>query len=491
MTLPRSWLLLLACALAFLFLGSRGLYDPDEGRYTNVALNMLDSGDWINPQRNEDTGHWTKPPLTYWAIAGSVELLGKNTWAARVPSAFAFLVCAFACWRAARRLAPGAEDLAALAYLTMLLPAMASQLATTDFLLSAFQALAMLAFVEWRFTAGGGARRWIVLMWAAFALAFLTKGPPALLPLLVLAVFGLLAPGEKRQGAATVALGVLVFAAIALPWFLVVTATHPGLMGYFLGREVVDRVASGDFARHAEWYGWAEIYLPTLLLGTLPWTWRLLRWARGLGAALRGWRERAVRAAQAPDLLLALWVALPLLVFCLARSRLPLYLLPLAAPLALVVARQVSGGLAAPPRARTWIVWAAVLVALRLGSALVPNDGDASAWAREIAARVPGPVREVAFVEDMPRYGLRLYLGAQVKTLSLAPTGAFAYNPEFDAALDDVLASLPRDGQVVLVTKAKNLAAVSQRLRAHGLTAVVKGAPWHKRVVIVPGPPPA
>ena len=49
----RRWLILLgALALAFAFLGTRGLWDPDEGRYTNVALNMLDSGDWLNPKRN-------------------------------------------------------------------------------------------------------------------------------------------------------------------------------------------------------------------------------------------------------------------------------------------------------------------------------------------------------------------------------------------------------------------------------------------------------
>jgi hypothetical protein len=38
-------------------LGSRGIWDPDEGRYTNVALTMLDSGNWGDPMRNGDTGH--------------------------------------------------------------------------------------------------------------------------------------------------------------------------------------------------------------------------------------------------------------------------------------------------------------------------------------------------------------------------------------------------------------------------------------------------
>ena len=53
-----GWSIALICVvLALGFIGMRGIWDPDEGRYTNVALNMLDSGDWTNPMRNEHTGH--------------------------------------------------------------------------------------------------------------------------------------------------------------------------------------------------------------------------------------------------------------------------------------------------------------------------------------------------------------------------------------------------------------------------------------------------
>ena len=75
----KPGLLVVVCVavlVGFGFLGSRGIWDPDEGRYTNVALNMVDGGDWVNPRRNDDVDHWTKPPLTYWAIAASTELFG-------------------------------------------------------------------------------------------------------------------------------------------------------------------------------------------------------------------------------------------------------------------------------------------------------------------------------------------------------------------------------------------------------------------------------
>ena len=180
--------------------------------------------------------------------------------------------------------------------------------------------------------------------------------------------------------------------AIALPWFAIVAYRHQGLLGYFLGAEVVDRVASNNFARHGEWYGWAEVYIPTLLLGTLPWTLRIIAWVRGLPASFQRWRDAAARQAQAPALLLALWVLLPLVVFCIARSRLPLHVLPLFVPLALLVARQVPEGKSGIPDWRWLVLWGCALVALRAGVAHYPSDQDASHWAKEILARAPSPV---------------------------------------------------------------------------------------------------
>jgi 4-amino-4-deoxy-L-arabinose transferase-like glycosyltransferase len=485
---PRRWLALAALLLAFCCLGSRGLYDPDEGRYTNVALTMLDSGDWLDPQRSEDTGHWTKPPLTYWAIASSVAVFGQNAWAARLPMALSFLACVGLCWASARRLAPGRENLAALAYMTMLMPFGASGLVTTDFLLAAFQALGVFAFVRARFDEAGPGR-WPWLMWGAFALAFLTKGPPALLPLLAMLVFLWLSPAPRPQRAFQVVGGVMLFLAIALPWFAIVSWTHPGLLGYFVGAEVVARVATNEFARHGEWYGWAEVYVPTLLLGTLPWTLRLLGWARELPAAVRRWRDAEARQAEAPALLLALWVLLPLLVFCLARSRLPLYLLPLFVPLALLVAQRATGGARGVPDWRLLALWVCVLLALRVGAAHYPSGQDASAWAKEIDARSTAPVREVVFVEDMPRYGLHLYLQAEVETLSLEElANQPAFNPEYDESLAVELAESASEPGVVYVTKQPIWATVQQHIARRGFRATPLGDAFHGRVIFVVAP---
>jgi 4-amino-4-deoxy-L-arabinose transferase-like glycosyltransferase len=484
----RARIALLAIMLAFGFLGLRGIWDPDEGRYTNVAMNMLDGGDWLTPRRSAEVGHWTKPPLTYWAIAASVATFGRNPWAARLPSALAFLLCTWLVWRIARRIAPGSEDQSALAFATMLLPFGASQYITTDFLLAACETLAMWAFVESRFDAPERTRRWLWLMWAAFALAFLAKGPPGLLPLAAILVFDRLQPREQRRRIFDIA-GLSLFVAVAAPWFLAVTRANPGLLGYFVGDEVVKRVASDAFDRFGEWYGWLLVYAPTLLLGTLPWTPALLRRARRLPADVRGWwHEPERRANERASLFATLWLLLPLLVFCVSRSRLPLYLLPLFPALALLVAMQRQREHRGLPGWRAIAAWAALLLALAATSAYWPTHKNADGWARAIRERVPGRIDRVRFVEDMARYGLHAELGTQVEKLSLFPDPhAARFNPVDDSDVAHALAK--PDPDALWITKQSNWPKVRTRFTALGQRTVVQGTPYQGRVLfrVVPG----
>jgi 4-amino-4-deoxy-L-arabinose transferase-like glycosyltransferase len=478
---PAFWVAIIAVCASLLFLGLRGTWDPDEGRYTNVGLNMLDSGDWLNPRRNEEVGHWTKPPMTYWAIASSVAVFGVNTWAARLPAALSYLFCVWLVWRLARRLSPGSEATAALAYATMLLTIGASQYITTDFILTAFSTFAMHGFVEARF--GDSRRRWwIATIWIGFALAFLTKGPPTLLPLLAVVAFDWLLPGKQRPR--VFGWSALLFPVIALPWYFAVVRLHPGLLEHFLGAEVIKRVASDDFSRHGEWYGFLVVYVPTLLLGTLPWTGTLLRWVKHLPSDVRGWwRNGAQRAADAPWLLLFLWIALPLLVFCLARSRMPLYLLPLFTPLALLVGLQRQREGRALPR-WTWIAaWVAFVLAIQVGAGFWRTHKDASEWADEIRSRAGAqPVTEVIFVEDMTRYGLHLELGlsTHIEKIALYPLPQSKFDRVYDELLEEELDE--HEGDALWIAKAGSWPRIRDRIHAAGYEATPLGTPWQGRM---------
>ncbi|WP_162823652.1 glycosyltransferase family 39 protein [Lysobacter sp. TY2-98] len=461
--------------LALAFLGSRGLWDPDEGRYTNVALNMLARGDWLVPHRSFEVAHWTKPPLAYWAIATGFSMLGVSTWAARLAPALAYLISAFAVARIGRRLVPGQGPRPALVFGTLLLPAVASQLVTTDMVLTACESLAMWGYVERRW--GDGRQRWLLLMYAAFGLAFLTKGPPGLLPALAIIATEFLVPQPRRILSAS---GMAVFALVAFPWFIAVVATSPGLLHYLLTQEVVGRVASNDFGRHGEWYGWAVVYGPALVVGTSPWLLPLLRSLRTARAEFRGEMRDGRRVRDDVVVFLATWILLPLIVFCIARSRLPLYVLPIMAPIALLVVRTYANGGRAFPT-RLLIAWCVVLFAIRAAGGFIPSKQDARALASQIQQRLDGPVSQVVFVDDVPRYGLRLHLGVEVESVALhAP--ANHPSPDVDETMDRELATRDAlDG--IWLTPEAHFPAVLAHLRATHFDARPLGTPLQGRVL--------
>ena len=476
----RLWLVAMILALAFAFLGSRGIWDPDEGRYTNVAVNMLDSGDWLNPRRSHEVGHWTKPPLTYWTIASSVALFGMNPWAARLPIALAYLLTIWLTGRIAQRVAPGTGTAAAVIHATMILPFGASQLITTDYILTAFETLAVWAYVEARW-GSHRSNQWIALMWVGLALAFLAKGPPALLPLLVILISDVLLPGRRRVFQAA---GIVLFLLLALPWYVAVILQHPGLLDYFIGNEVVNRIATNEFGRHGQWYGWIYIYAPTLLLGTLPWTPALWRWSKTLIAFFR---DKVRGAAQSDGaMLLTLWVLVPLVVFSLSRSRIPLYILPLFVPLAVLAAVQRRAEGRRLPGLGWFLGWAAILLALKVASVYWPTHKNAADWAAAIRARTSTPVTEVIFVEDMARYGLRLHLDAEVEKVSLAPTAPgeqARFNPVSDEDVATELRDIQHEPGGIWVCKQEAWPRVSAYIQRLGFHAIPLGAPYRGRII--------
>jgi 4-amino-4-deoxy-L-arabinose transferase-like glycosyltransferase len=361
----------------------------------------------------------------------------------------------------------------------MLLPALASQLITTDFLLAAFEALAMWAYVEGRFGAHERRFRWWIAMWVAFGLAFLTKGPPALLPLAAILILEWLAPSQVTRRSQLFA-AVVAFLAVAVPWYVAVSVRHPGLFRYFLGSEVVGRVASDQFGRNGEWYGWALVYLPTLLVGTLPWTASVARWLYTLSSKARRWQAPAERVSDSAELLLTIWLLMPLVVFCLARSRLPLYLLPLFIPVAILIARQRQSERRTPPPLRWIIATVASLTVLRVAMIFWPTPENAEAWAAEIRKRSTGPVTDVVFINDEARYGLKLYLAAEVERVSIAAVTEAGFNRPFDESLAQELAEA--EPGVVFVVQEKDWPAMERSIGALGYRPVRLGEPYRERI---------
>jgi 4-amino-4-deoxy-L-arabinose transferase-like glycosyltransferase len=468
---PLAALLALALLLGLAFQGTRGLWEPDEGRYANVALQMIHGHDFVTLRRNEDALHFTKPPVTYWAIAASVASFGRNEWAVRLPIALAYVFTVLLVFRLGRHFVPDKPWLPGLVYASSAVPFLAANTVNTDTMLAAMETLAVACYASERF--GAGSRRWLDAMWAAFGLAFLTKGPPALLPLVAILVFE---ASERSLGRVLWRpLGLLGFALLGLGWYALVIRLHPGLLDYFLGHEVYARIATAELQRFPQWYGPFVVYLPTLLLGTLPW-WPLLllRGARktvsedAAEAAARGWR-----AWPQEQRFLWVWLLLPLLVFCLARSRLPLYLLSCFVPLSLLLARALARLRWTRTGVTLFAAWLLALLGLKYYvSAVFPTDKDARQFAARLEAIVPGHPEHVMFLDDMARNGLNLYFDSDIRRLSFTPEPKQISDSSYDQTLAEALAEnkrgrifvMKRDSEARFLEAARLAGRVPRRL---------------------------
>jgi 4-amino-4-deoxy-L-arabinose transferase-like glycosyltransferase len=84
---PYYLLIALAGAVLFLpFLGNVHLFDWDEINFAESSREMIMSGDYFRVQINYQP-FWEKPPLFFWLQALSMQLFGVNEYAARFPNA--------------------------------------------------------------------------------------------------------------------------------------------------------------------------------------------------------------------------------------------------------------------------------------------------------------------------------------------------------------------------------------------------------------------
>src|SRR5262245_50089271 len=175
------WILLGALWLANLPL--RPLFDPYEGRYAEIPREMVASGDWVTPTLN-DLKYFEKPPLQYWATAALYAVFGVHPWTARLyATALAFL-CIPLVYAFCTRIGYSTEIALIAAALLAINPyfAVTGQLNLLDQGFTFFLSAALFSFVIAQRERGPPerSRNWMLLTWAALALAVLSKGIVAL-----------------------------------------------------------------------------------------------------------------------------------------------------------------------------------------------------------------------------------------------------------------------------------------------------------------------
>ena len=325
------WALGAALALLwFVNLDVRRLVHPDEGRYAEIAREMASTGDWVTPRLN-GLKYFEKPPYQYWATAAAYRAFGAHEWTARLWPALAGFLAVVSIGAAGYAL--GGVTLGAYAGLAlagMLWPASLAQIVTLDSGLAFFLALGFSGLVTaQRSESGAGARRaWMWVAWAAMAGATLSKGLIGIvLPGGALVVYTALTRDFALWRRLHVASGLVLYFALTAPWFIAVARANDEFLHFFFVHEHFERFLTTEHRRPGPWY----YFIPLLLVGVLPWLFVLVHGVR------RAWREGVANPLGFSWQRFALvFAAFVFVFFSASGSKLPSYILPMFAPLALV-----------------------------------------------------------------------------------------------------------------------------------------------------------
>lgn len=330
---PRAVLWTVFAAVVVLWfanLGTRDLLHPDEGRYAEIAREMSVTGDWVTPRLN-GLKYFEKPPLQYWITAAAYRIFGVHEWTARLWPALAGLLAVVAIGIAGRALeGPALGAFAALALSGTVWQCGMAQIVSLDSGLSFFLTLTFAGLVIAQ-RPGTGAmtrRRWMWVAWAAMAGATLSKGPiGVVLPAGALVVYSLVNRDAEIWQRLHLTSGLMLFLILVAPWFIAVSRANDEFLSFFFIHEHLERFLTEEHQRVGPWY----YFVPLALAGSLPW---LVVLAFGIR---RAWRDGGAAPRMFSWRRLALvWAAFVFVFFSLSGSKLPSYILPMFAPLALV-----------------------------------------------------------------------------------------------------------------------------------------------------------
>ncbi len=291
------------------------ILDMDEAWYASVSLRMAQTGNWLTPNFN-GTPFPTKPPLWFWITGFTFKIFGPSEISARI---WALLFTLFTAYllRAWYR-----KSKAHIIYLSCLMPILLACVGRMDSAMVFFLTLAFLL---------GYRKRWF---WAGVALgvSVLAKGPVSVAIWgITFLIYALIYDRRVIKG---IVLSGLIAVLIGGSWFAILYLKGmKDMVKYFLFHENLARIRTGLEGHTGPFY----YYLPILLLGAVP---NLGRMFKGLSY----WsRDKA---------LFYIWFLVVLVIFSIAKTKLPHYILPLYPALALIMEQEresfwdwLSGGI--------------------------------------------------------------------------------------------------------------------------------------------------
>ncbi|HZE80189.1 MAG TPA: glycosyltransferase family 39 protein, partial [Candidatus Polarisedimenticolia bacterium] len=266
-----------------------------------------------------------KPALLFWKMMNSYSIFGVSDWAARIPAAVHATAVVVGIFFFMRRFRFASELDAA-----MIAASSAGMIgfgrgASTDMLVSAPFALAMMCWWTWHQTPK---KLWLLLFYGLLGIGALAKGPVApALAVLVVGGYAVLRRDGKIFVRSLSVTGFLLFAAIVLPWYLAVQHKVPQFFRVFFIEHNLERFGTNLY-QHSQpfWY-----YIPVFILAALPWTWfTITALVESIWTSIQRFRRKESFDEENSGfrLFLLVWIFVPIVFFSISRAKLPGYILP-------------------------------------------------------------------------------------------------------------------------------------------------------------------
>ncbi len=337
----RDWMRDILCLAFFIlvfyvfWLGSYPLFIPDEGRYAEVAREMVVTGDYVTPRVN-GVAFLDKPVLYYWLQAAAINLFGIKEWALRFfPALLGVLGCVvtYICGRHLFNRRIGLMSAIILA--TTPLYFGGSHYANLDLEVAVFISCALLFFISAMQRIDKLRIYFFFAAYISAALAFLTKGLIGIVfPCMIIGTWMILLGHLNVLKKIYLVSGLILMTIIVLPWYVLVQKANPGFLHYFFITQQVSRfLSAGAFNNPSPFW----FYLPIVLIGFFPWSSFL---PQALGMSLHNvWKARH---AHQTELFLLLWLIIVFVFFSIPHTKTISYILPIFPAAALLISHFLS-----------------------------------------------------------------------------------------------------------------------------------------------------
>ena len=307
------------------------LLDKTESRYGEIARMMYETKNWVVLQIDYGIPFWAKPPLSTWLSALNFETFGVSEIAARLPSFLLAIILLIVLGKFAKK--DGISFyLPAFILLTMPEFLIHAGVVSTDSALAFSIALIMISF--WKAMQNEKYSFWNYLFFMGLGLGFLAKGPIILVltvpPILLWVLIQKISFKDIYLKLPWFT-GILMTAAISIPWYILVENRSPGFLNYFIVGEHFNRFLvpgwKGDLygSGHSQPLGMIWVFL---LAFAFPWIQIVL---------YKIWKERKTIFKDKYVSYLVFWLFWTPLFFTISKNILHTYILPVTIPIALLM----------------------------------------------------------------------------------------------------------------------------------------------------------